>query len=105
MSSKQLLHETLKEKWSEYAKAKAKYEILNESKHSVLATEASKHEWSEALKERMARKSDEYRAYLVWLWQAREEELKLKFEIDSINMHFDYYRTQEATKRKELNTL
>ncbi len=105
MQDKQLLYEILREKGKEYAKAKAKYEMLDESKKSVLATQASLHDWSEAYRERMARQSKAYKDYLVWVAQARQEELELKYEIDSIVMHFEYYRTQEASKRAEIKLL
>ena len=99
------LIQSLKDTWRSYAKAKAKYEMLDESKKSVIATEASKYDGSEAYRERMARKSDAYKDYLVWVCQARQKELELRFKIDSINMEFDYWRTQESTKRAELNNL
>ena len=100
----QISHE-LYRVWKEYASAKAKWEMLNESKKSVLATEASKHEWSEATKERLARCSDAFRGYLLWVQQARQRELELKYELDSLNMSFEYQRSMNSLKKKEANIL
>ncbi len=88
-----------------YASAKANSEMLSESKHSVLATQASKHQWSEAERNRIARCSDAYREYLKWVQQARQKELELKYELDSLNMDFEYQRSMNSLKKKEMNIL
>ena len=88
-----------------YASAKANSEMLSESKHSVLASEASKHSWSEAEKNRIARCSDWYRDYLKWVQQARQKELELKFELDALNMDFEYQRSMNSLRKKEMNIL
>ena len=86
-----------------HAKAKAEFEMLSESKKSVLATEASKHEWSEATKERLARSSDIYRNYLVSVANARQKELEYKYELDSLTMWFEYMRSLNSLKKAEMN--
>lgn len=100
----QISHE-LYRVWKEYATAKAKSEMLHESKKSVLAVEASKHEWSEATKERLARASEEFKTYLAGVQQARKKELWLKYELDSLTMDFEYRRSMNSVKKKEMNIL
>ena len=77
--------------------------MLSESKKSVIATVASKHQWSEAMRERLARASDEFKIYLAWVQQARQKELELKYELDSLNMGFEYQRSMNSLKKKEMN--
>ena len=89
----------------EYASAKAKSEMLSESKKSVIASIASNHEWAEAKRERIARASDEFRKYLLWVQQARQKELELKYELDSLTMSFEYQRSMNSVKKKEMNIL
>lgn len=95
----------LYEVWKEYASAKAKYEMLAESKKSVIAKLASKKEGSEATREREARSSKEYANYLLWVQKARQKELELKYEIDSLVMSFEYERSMNSVKKKEMNIL
>ena len=89
----------------EYASAKAKSEMLAESRKSVIAKIASQQEWSEATRERIARASNEYKEYLAGARQARQKELELKYEIDSLNMDFEYRRSMNSVKKKEMNIL
>lgn len=91
--------------WKEYASAKAKSEMLSESKKSVLAKIASEAEWSEATRERIARSSQEFKRYLAGVQQARQKELELKYELDSLTMHFEYLRSMNSLKKKEANIL
>lgn len=91
--------------WKEHAKAKAHSEMLEESKKSVLATEASKYDGSEAYRERMARKSEAYKTYLVWWSNAIQRELELRHELNAIQMQFEYYRSIESTKRAEIKMI
>lgn len=90
------------EKWKKHAIAKANYEMLDESKKSVLATEASKYDGSEAYRERMARKSKEYWEFLKWWQKALQLELELRHELNAIKMQFEYYRSDESTRRAEM---
>ncbi len=91
--------------WKEYAQAKAKSEMLAESRKSVIAKIASEQEWSEATKERIARASEEYKTYLHWARQARQKELELKYELDSLQMWFEYERSMNSLKKKEINMI
>ena len=100
----QISHE-LYRVWKEYASAKAKSEMLSESKKSVIANIASKHEWTEAKRDRVARASKEYKEYLAWVQQARQKELELKYELDALNMSFEYQRSMNSIKKKEMNIL
>ena len=100
----QIAHE-LYRVWKEYSVAKAKWEMYNESKKSVLATIASTVEWSEAKREREARASDEFKIYLAKVQHARQKELELKYELDSLNMGFEYQRSMNSVKKKEMNLL
>jgi len=92
--------------WKEYASAKAKSEMLSESKKSVIANIASAVEAnSEATRERLARASPEFKKYLYWVQQARQKELELKYELDSLNMDFEYQRSMNSVKKKEINLI
>jgi len=91
--------------WHQYAQAKANSEMLSESKHSILAMEASKHEGSEAERNRIARCSDAYKKYLKWVQEARSKELTLKATMDSLDKQFEYCRSMNSLKKKEINNL
>ena len=95
----------ISKKGGQYARAKAKWEMLNESKKSVLAKIASSQEWSEATRERLARCHEDFKSYLVGVQQARQEELELKYEIDSLVMKFEYWRSMNSLKKKEIDLL
>lgn len=88
-----------------YAKARAWHEMLSESKKSLLAKLATQYEGSEATRERQARIDPEYKKYLATVQQARVEELTLKAELDSLNMKFEYWRSMNALKKRELDLL
>lgn len=88
-----------------YAVARANWEMLDESKKSILATSASKYEWTEATKERMARQDDDFRNYLKWVQEARIVELSLKYELDSLDKQFEYYRSINSLKKKEIDLI
>ncbi|MCP4523355.1 MAG: hypothetical protein GY828_03985 [Candidatus Gracilibacteria bacterium] len=89
----------------EYAQAKAKSEMLAESRKSVIAKIASEQEGSEATKERIARASPEYKEYLHGARGSRQRELELKYELDSLQMSFEYERSMNSLKKKEINML
>jgi hypothetical protein len=79
--------------------------MLAESRKSVIASIASKQEWSEATRERIARSSEDYKEYLAWAQKARQLELELKYELDALNMDFEYRRSMNSVKKKEINLL
>lgn len=91
--------------WNELAIATANFEMLEESKKSVLATCASKYEWSEATRERQARIDKEFKDYLLWVQQSRILMLQLKYQLDALKMKFDFYRSTNATERLKINLL
>lgn len=91
--------------WKSYASAKAKSEMLAESRKSVIAKIASSKDWSEAMRERLARSDEEYKDYLNWARQARQNELELKYELDSLNMDFEYQRSMNSLRKKEINLI
>lgn len=93
------------EAWKLYSVAKAKSKMLEESRKSVLAKESSKHEWSEATRERKARQSDTYKEFLHWYQEAIQKELELKYTLDSLSMQFDYERSVCSLKKKEIDLL
>lgn len=93
------------EVWKRYATARANYEMLDESKKSILAVCASKYEWTEATKERMARQDDDFRNYLKWVQEARILELSLKYELDSLDKQFEYFRSMNSLKKKEIDLI
>ena len=99
------LAQQLYEKGKEYAGATAKWEMLAESRKSLIAKLSSNEEGSEATRERLARSSDEYKQYLAWVRVARQRQLELKYEVDSIVMQFDYYRSTNSMKKKEMQIL
>lgn len=87
----------------EYAIAKANYEMLSESKKSVIAKIASdQSEWSEATRERLARKDDRFKEYLFWVMASRQKELELKYEIDALDKEFMYYQAMNANSRTQM---
>ena len=99
------ISDSVSQVWWQYAKATAKWEMLSESKKSVIAKLASDVEWSEALRERIARASEEYKNYLFWVQQARQSMLELKYKLDSLHMDFDYKRSMNSVRKKEMETL
>lgn len=86
-----------------HAIAKANVEMLEESKKSVLASEASKYEGSEAYRERMARQSESYKKFLKGWQEAIQKELELKYTLDSLRMQFEYERSMNSTRRAEMS--
>lgn len=81
----------------------ANWEMLDESKKSVLAKCANKYEGSEATRERQARTDDEFKEYLKGVQSERVNMLKSKVRIDNLKMQFDYYRSINALKKAEIN--
>lgn len=97
------LSDTLRTKGKEYAKAVALWEMLDESKKSVLAKCSTKYEGSEATRERQARIDKEFKEYLSGVMEARQKMLELKYEIDSLNMEFEYNRSMNSLRKMEMN--
>jgi len=79
--------------------------MLMESRKSVIAKIASEQEGSEAQRERIARSHPEYREYLANVRKVRQKELELKFELDSLQMHFEYLRSMNSLRKKEIDLI
>lgn len=107
----QEIPESFYEAGKKHAIAKANREMLDESRKSVLAKEMSLveiPEWlkdSESYRERIARQSDGYKKYLEWYQASIQKELELKYELDSLSMLFDYYRSMNALEKAKTNIL
>ncbi len=104
-SEEQKIYDELYSVGKEYAKAKANYSMLSESKKSVLAKEASQHEWSEATKTRIALTSKIYKEYLLSVQVAEQQTLELKYKLDSLNMKFEFWRSMNSVNKKSMNIL
>ncbi len=103
MTTFEHIPEEIQRVWKLYAIAKANFEMLDESKKSVLAIEASKAKGSEAARNREARCTDTFREYLKWVQSARQTELEYKYQIDWLQMKFEYYRSLNSLKKKEMS--
>ena len=91
--------------WKKYSIAKANSKMLDESRKSVLAKESSQHEWSEATRERKARQSKAYTKFLILYQNWIQQELELKYILDSLSMEFDYQRSMNSLRKKEIDLL
>ena len=89
--------------WKEYATAKANFERLDETKKSILAKLSSKFDGSEAFKNRKARCEVKYTDYLKTIEIARQSELELKYKLDWLQALFEYYRSCNSLKKKEMS--
>lgn len=92
----------LKTNGEKLAIATAHYEFLDNMTKTILANNAPL-EWSEIYKERVARQSDEFKAHLEWLREARHDMLKAKTYQEALQARFEFYRTQSANTRAEMN--
>lgn len=95
----------------EYAIARANYEMLDESRKSVLSSEMSKveiPEWlkdSESYRDRIARQSNWYREFLKWYQKSIQTQLEKKYELDSLNMLFETYRSLNSLEKAKTKIL
>lgn len=90
---------------ADYAQKQAYYDMIEESKKSVLASIASAFEWAEATRERQARCSDEFKLYLAKVQKARIEAINAKMLIDAIDMRFEWCRSVNSRAKKEMDLL
>ena len=88
--------------WKKLAEYTAKYEFLDEMKKVILANE-SPIDWTEGFKDRTARMSDNFKEHLEWLKEARQLMLEAKTYQEALNARFEYYRTENANRRSEMN--
>jgi hypothetical protein len=100
----QRLHE-LRELAKKYAKAKAECTYLNEfrkSKLAILMKKASAYHDTNAAQDREARSDPEYLELLKGLRVATEESEKLRWELEIAKMGAELWRTEQSTKRAEM---
>src|SRR5574343_562700 len=95
--------ELLRQTGEKYAMATAKYEFLDGFTKVKLAELAGKHDGSEAQKQRMALSDPEYLAHLHILEVARQDMLTHKVHMEAMQARFEWYRSQNAMKRAEMN--
>lgn len=90
----------------QYAIAKSNWEMLDESKKSVLASFASEiTDGSEALRDRQARIHPEFREYLKTVQTARIQMIQLEYKLKALELQFECYRSNNSLKKLELKTL
>lgn len=93
----------LYDEWCHYASYTALWEQLAESRKSLIAKLASKQEWSETARDRLARGNPELAEYFLWVQRARHSMLNSKAKLAMYNAEFEYYRSMNATRRAEMN--
>jgi len=96
------LPKLIAEEWETYAEATSAWEYLDEMRKTELARLSSLHEWSEALKERMARQDPEYKKFCKQVREQRKQSLKSKARLDALKFNFEYHRSKESTRREEM---
>lgn len=94
----------LRTNWEVLAEATAKFEFLDGMTKTVLSNN-SPIEGSEASKEREARKNKEFILHLEGLREARKNMLIAKTYQEALQARFEYYRTQSANRRTEMNLM
>jgi hypothetical protein len=99
-----LMHE-YRQKVAEYAKARAKRTYIEEfrkSKHAILMRQADRDGFKTvAAQDREALASDEYLTLLDALQEAVEAEERLRYDMKSIEMQAEVWRTLRADERFE----
>ena len=99
-----LMHE-YRQKVAEYAKARAKRTYIEEfrkSKHAILMRQADRDGFKTvAAQDREALASDEYLSLLEALQEAVEAEERLRYDMKSIEMQAEVWRTLRADERFE----
>ena len=87
-----------------YAQAQSTYEFLNDMTKNQKARLMNESDWkTESERERLAYAHDEYKKHLETVKNARYESIKLKTYIDSLQAHFELYRSRNAMIRSEMN--
>lgn len=88
--------------WKELAKSTAEWEFMDWMTKVILSINAPL-EWTEMFKDREARKSEQFKKHLEDLKIARQLMLEAKTTQEALNARFEWYRTQNANKRTEMN--
>lgn len=94
----------LRNNWELLAQSTAEYEFLDWMTKTIIANNCPI-EWSEIMKERVARSSEEFKVHLLWLKEARYNMLKCKTYQEALNARFEWFRTQNANKRSEMKLI
>lgn len=87
---------------SQLAEARAEYEFLSEMRKVVLAKEASKQHGAEIAKDRIARTTDIYITHLEAIREAQHKYLKLQTMYEALQARFEWFRSQNANRRAEM---
>jgi len=105
MNDIERLMQDYREKVDEYAKARAKRTYIEEfkkSKHAILMRQADRDGFKTvAAQDREALASEEYQALLEGLQEAVEAEERLRYDMKSIEMQAEVWRTLRADERFE----
>ncbi len=101
-------YEQLRAVAAEYAKAEANRVYLSEFRKSKKAAlmkqaETANSSLSGVAQEREAYAHHEYMELLEGLKEATEKAVYLRWELEVCKMRFEAWRTQESTKRAEMN--
>ena len=97
------LYQKLIEAGNDWADKQAAFNVLDDTKHSVMAKLTLKSEASSvAAREVEAKASDEYTNHVKVTQDAFKEALKAKVKWESIKIWIELRRSEEATKRAEL---
>lgn len=100
------VYQKLYEAGNDWADAEAAASLLEESKKSVLAEIMNKVvEKSVAAKESYALQTVDYMDHLKKMVEARRVANRARVKYSSMKVWADMYRTQEATKRVEMQNL
>jgi len=90
-----------------YAEAAAQYEQLCEYRKVLKARLMQEAEQAKfktvALQEREAYASEEYETHLTAIHASRESMERLRWELKTIEIRFEAWRTRKATERAEMN--
>lgn len=100
MISFETIPDLLRTNWEQLAELTAQYEFMENMSKTILANN-SPLEWTEAHKEREARKSEAFRIHIEGLREARKGMLVARTYQDALHARQEWYRTQSANARIE----
>lgn len=97
------IYRRLNDAGDEWADTNAAAEILEETKKTVLAELMGGYSGSNAERERAALADSAYRLHLVNMVKARKEANRARVRYDSVRVLAEMRRSQESTRRAEMN--
>ena len=100
----QNIPDEMKTNGEKLAESTAQYEFLDGMTKTILS-QLSPIEWSEASKEREARKDMRFINHLEWLKEARKSMLTAKTYQEALQARFEWYRSISANRRAEINLI